>query len=72
METALFIAIILVATLIILLVIVQARSPGLAGSDASSAYHTKRGLEKTLHQTTIVMSAIFLLLSLIASLPIYS
>lgn len=70
MEVAVNVAILIVSTLLIALVVVQARTAGLANRDTSSIYRTKRGLEKTLHQTTIVISAVFLLMALITSLPI--
>lgn len=69
MQTALYIAQIIISTMLIVLVIVQARSPGFA-QNTSSIPQTRRGLEKTLHQTTITLSIIFLLLALINSLPI--
>lgn len=72
METALYFAIIVISVVLIALVVVQARSPGMANRDTSSAYRTKRGLEKTLHQATIALSVAFLLLALITSLPIFS
>jgi protein translocase SecG subunit len=40
-------------------------------SDASSIYQTKRGLEKTMFQATIVLGVLFLILALVASLPIF-
>jgi preprotein translocase subunit SecG len=69
MQTALYIAQLIVSSMLVVLVIVQARSAGMANQDSSSIYHTRRGLEKTLHQTTITVSVIFLLLALINSLP---
>ncbi len=71
MEMALSIALILLSTLLIVLVVVQARTQGMSNNDSSSLYTTRRGLEKTMHQTTIVISVLFLLLALIASLPIF-
>lgn len=71
MEAALNIAIIILSVALTGLVVVQARSAGLSNRDTSSMSHTKRGLEKTMHQATIVITALFLLLSLIASLPLF-
>ncbi|RRR73873.1 MAG: preprotein translocase subunit SecG [Candidatus Viridilinea halotolerans] len=71
MELGLYIAILVMSTAIIILVVVQSRSPGMANRDTSSIYRTRRGLEKTLHQATIVLGFFFLLFSLIASLPIF-
>lgn len=71
MEIALYIALLAISFVLIGLVILQGRSAGLQNRDSSSIYRTKRGLEKTIHQTTIVLAVIFLLLALIASLPIF-
>ena len=71
MELALYIALIIFSFTLIGLVILQGRNAGLQSRDSSSIYRTKRGLEKTMHQATIVVAVVFLVLSLIASLPIY-
>jgi preprotein translocase subunit SecG len=71
LETALYIALIIISVTLVILVILQGRSAGLQNRDSSSIYRTKRGLEKTMHQTTIVLAVIFLLLALVSSLPIF-
>lgn len=71
MEIALDIALIILSIALIGLVVIQGRTAGLQSRDSSSIYRTKRGLEKTLHQATIVVAVIFLVLALIASLPIF-
>ena len=71
METGLYIATIIVSVALIGLVIIQGRNAGLQARDSSSIYRTKRGLEKTIYQATIVLSVVFLLLSLITSLPLF-
>lgn len=71
METALYIALIIISLTLIGLVILQGRTAGLQSRDSSSIYRTKRGLEKTLHQATIVLAVVFLLLALISSLQIF-
>lgn len=71
MEFALYSAILLISFVLIVLVVVQSRSPGMANRDASSIYRTRRGLEKTMHQATIALGVAFLILSLITSLPIF-
>lgn len=71
METAIYFALIIISITLIGLVILQGRTAGLQSRDTSSIYRTKRGLEKTLHQLTIGLAVVFLLLSLIASLPIF-
>lgn len=71
MELALFFALIIISAVLITLVVLQARSPGMANRDTSSIYRTRRGLEKTMHQATIALGVAFLLLALITSLPIF-
>lgn len=71
MENALYIALIIISFTLIGLVILQGRSAGLQTRDTSSIYRTKRGLEKTLYQATIVLAVVFLILALITSLPIF-
>jgi preprotein translocase subunit SecG len=72
LESALYVALIIISFTLIGLVILQGRSAGLQTRDTSSIYRTKRGLEKTLHQTTIVLAVVFLILALITSLPIFA
>ena len=71
MEIALYLALIIISMTLIGLVILQGRTAGLQNRDTSSIYRTKRGLEKTLHQATIVLAVVFLVLALITSLPIF-
>ncbi|NJN15077.1 MAG: preprotein translocase subunit SecG [Oscillochloris sp.] len=71
MELALFVAIIVISVVLSVLVVVQSRTAGMANRDSSSIYRTRRGLEKTMYQATIVLAAAFLLLALITSLPIF-
>ena len=70
MEIALYIAILVISFVLIALVILQGRNAGLQNRDTSSIYRTKRGLEKTIHQTTVVLAVVFLVFALIASLPL--
>jgi len=70
-EIAFFIAIMVVSAVLIALVVLQARTAGMANRDSSSIYRTKRGLEKTMHQATIALAAAFLVLALITSLPLF-
>jgi preprotein translocase subunit SecG len=70
-EVAIYIALMVVAGVLTFLVVLQGRTAGLQSRDTSSIYRTKRGLEKTIYQATIVLSVIFLVLALIASLPIF-
>jgi preprotein translocase subunit SecG len=71
-EIALFIAMIIVSAVLTALVVVQARTAGMANRDTSSIYRTRRGLEKTLHQATIALAVVFLVLALVTSLPIFA
>jgi preprotein translocase subunit SecG len=70
-EIALYIAVIVIGVVLIFLVVLQGRNSGLQSRDTSSIYRTKRGLEKTIYQATIVLGVVFLILALIASLPIF-
>lgn len=71
METGLYIALIIICFALIGLVILQGRNAGLQSRDTSSIYRTKRGLEKTIYQTTIVLAVVFVVLALVTSLPIF-
>ncbi|HEU5090979.1 MAG TPA: preprotein translocase subunit SecG [Roseiflexaceae bacterium] len=71
MELALYIALMIISVTLIFLVVLQGRNAGLQSNAASSIYRTKRGLEKTVYQATIVLGVVFLVLSLLASLPIF-
>ena len=57
----------IVSIVLVLLMLVQVREggSGLFGS-AQSSGRTRRGLEKTLFQFTIILSAIFVLVSIIS------
>jgi preprotein translocase subunit SecG len=71
LETAVNIAQIVVAIVLILLVLAQNRGGGLGsafGGDSGSIYHTRRGIEKTLFNFTIVTMIIFLALSIAATM----
>lgn len=70
-EIALYIALIIISATLIFLVVLQGRTAGLQSRDSSSIYRTKRGIEKTIFQATIVLGIVFLVLSLIASLPLF-
>ena len=71
MEVAVYIALLIVGAVLIFLVVLQGRNAGLQSRDTSSIYRTKRGLEKTIYQATIVLGVVFLILALVASLPIF-
>jgi preprotein translocase subunit SecG len=71
LETALYIALIILSITLVGLVVIQGRTAGLQSRDTSSIYRTKRGLEKTIYQATIVIAIVFLVLALITSLPLF-
>jgi preprotein translocase subunit SecG len=71
-EYALYVAQIILCVLLMTLVVLQVRTAGMQNRDSSSIYRTRRGLEKTLFQTTVAVAALFLLLALITSLPIFA
>ena len=67
MQTYLNITEILISIVLIVAIIAQARgSSGLAGSsqDQTTVFRTRRGVEKTLFQFTLVLAAVFILVSI--------
>jgi preprotein translocase subunit SecG len=68
METYLYIAQIVVAVALILVAMLQVRGGGLGGifGQADTVFRTKRGVEKTLFQLTIVLAVIFIILSIVS------
>lgn len=66
-QTILIAAEVVVSVLLIIAILMQNRGAGLGqsfGGD-SAVYHTKRGLEKRLHQATIILAAAFLTLAIL-------
>ncbi len=68
MQTYLSIAQILLSVAIVLVILLQVRGGGLGGifGQADTVYRTKRGVEKTLFQLTIVLVALFIIVALVA------
>ncbi|OGN94517.1 MAG: preprotein translocase subunit SecG [Chloroflexi bacterium RBG_13_51_18] len=68
MATYLYIAQIVVAVVLIILALLQVKGGGLGGifGQADTVYRTKRGVEKTLFQLTIVLAVIFIVLSIVS------
>ncbi|PFG74220.1 preprotein translocase subunit SecG [Tepidiforma thermophila] len=61
---------ILVSTLLILVVLLQVKGSGfgaaLGGMSGGSVYRTKRGLERTLFQATILLVIVFIFVSFLS------
>jgi|TARA_Y100000310_G_scaffold307471_1_gene349575 preprotein translocase subunit SecG len=59
---------IILAVALILVIMLQVRGGGLGGifGQADTVYRTKRGVEKTLFQLTIILVVLFVAISLIA------
>ena len=68
METALNVAQIVLSVALILAIMFQVRGGGLGGifGQADSVFRTRRGLEKTLFQLTIVLVVLFIIVSIIS------
>ena len=69
MQTYFFIAQIIVAVVLILVLLLQVRGGGLGGifGQADSTFRTRRGLEKTLFQFTIVLVLVFIALAIVSA-----
>ena len=67
MSTPLNIAQILISITLVLVILMQVREmgTGMFGS-AQASFRTRRGMEKTLFQFTIVLAVVFLLMSVIS------
>ena len=68
MQTYLSVAQIVLSTALILTILLQVRGGGLGGifGQPTSVFRTKRGVEKTLFQLTIVLACLFIAVALIA------
>jgi preprotein translocase subunit SecG len=66
MQTYLVIAQIVVSIALVLIILLQVRGGGLGGifGQADTVYRTKRGVEKTLFQFTIILVVLFVAISL--------
>jgi preprotein translocase subunit SecG len=68
MSTYFNIAMIIISAGLILSILFQVKGGGLGGifGQADTVYRTKRGVEKTLFQLTIVLSFLFVIISIVA------
>ncbi len=67
MQTYLNVAQMILSVALILVVLLQVRGGGLGGifGQADTVYRTKRGVEKTLFQLTIVLVVLFIIVSIV-------
>jgi len=67
MQTYLSVAQIVLSVVLILAILLQVRGGGLGGifGQPGSVYRTKRGVEKTLFQLTIVLVILFIIISIV-------
>lgn len=73
MDTAINLAMIIGSVVLILLILLQTKGSsfsGAFGGDTSSIYKTRRGIEKTLFDFTIIVAVVFGLLAAISSIVI--
>ncbi|HBY94482.1 MAG: preprotein translocase subunit SecG [Ardenticatenaceae bacterium] len=68
MAAAIYIALILISVGLVAVVILQAKGAGLGGifGGTDTVYKSRRGVEKTLFQLTILLAVLFFLLDFIA------
>ncbi|MFN2589769.1 MAG: preprotein translocase subunit SecG [Actinomycetota bacterium] len=70
MDTAINIVMTIVSVVLILVILLQTKGSsfsGAFGGDTSSIYRTRRGVEKTLFQFTIIVAGVFVLLAIVSS-----
>lgn len=70
MQTAVLLIQIILSITMIVILLLQMKGEGLGsafGGD-SSVYHQRRGIEKTLFNVTVVLSTIFMVMSIVSAL----
>lgn len=70
MTTYLYIVQLLVAIVLIVVILIQSKGAGFSGtfSSDSSVFRTRRGVEKTLFNFTLVLAGVFLVLAIVSVL----
>ena len=70
MQTYLNIVEIVVSAVLIVMLIAQSRGSGFTGTsqDQTTVFRTRRGIEKTLFQATLVLGALFIVVSIASGL----
>ena len=65
-QTYLAVTQIIVSVVLIALILMQSRNPGLTpgGQDQSTLFRTRRGIEKTLFQFTLLLAVVFVVISI--------
>ncbi len=73
MQTYFSIAQIVLSVALVLAILFQVRGGGLGGifGQASTVFRTKRGVEKTLFQLTIVLAVLFIIISIVMISPLF-
>ncbi|MBI4284110.1 MAG: preprotein translocase subunit SecG [Chloroflexi bacterium] len=68
MAATLHVSQIVISVLLVLLIVIQVKGTGSGFFGAAQAtYHTRRGVEKTLFQFTIIGAVLFILISLLST-----